>query len=689
VAVSDLDGNLLHFNRCALELHHFENMEECRRNVKTLDDTLELSGMDGKVWTVDQWPLSRILRGETVRNLEVNVRGVKKRWHSVFNYGGVLVRDGNGKPIMGIVTMSDITERKVGEQKVMEQMSRLALLNQITRSTSERLDLHSIFQVVVGTLEDQLPASFCCICLHDPGMKTLTVTSVGAHSLALSSALGLEKDQQIAADESGLARCSNGALVYEPDTAQSPHPFSRRMAGAGLRAFVASPLIVDSKAFGILIAARRAAESFSSGECEFLRQLSEHVALAAHQAQLHTALQLAYDELRQTQQTAMQQERLRALGQMASGIAHDINNAISPVALYTESLLETEPNLSPRARDCLQTIQRSIDDVAQTVARMREFYRQRETQLTLVPVQLNPLIQQVIDLSRARWNDMPQQRGFFIEVRTELDPNLPVVSGVESEIREALLNLVFNAVDAMPEGGKLTVRTRTMRRLEGSENGAPKFAAVEVIDNGMGMDEDTRRRCVEPFFTTKGERGTGLGLAMVYGIIQRHAGDIEIDSEKGRGTTMRLVFPAQAAPHAATPAEPAPVPHTRMRILIVDDDPLLIKSLRDTLEMDGHLVVAADGGESGIATFRAALGRNGSFNVVITDLGMPYVDGRKVAAAVKEMSPVTPVILLTGWGQRLVAEGDVPPHVDQVLNKPPKLRDLREALAGCELQRAK
>ena len=130
--------------------------------------------------------------------------------------------------------------------------------------------------------------------------------------------------------------------------------------------------------FGVLIVARREAAGFSSGDCEFLRQLSEHVALAANQAQLYDALQQAYDDLRQTQQTVMQQERLRALGQMASGIAHDINNAISPVALYTESLLEHETGFSERARKQLEIIQRAIDDVAQTVARMREFYRQRE-----------------------------------------------------------------------------------------------------------------------------------------------------------------------------------------------------------------------------------------------------------------------------------------------------------------------
>ena len=138
-----------------------------------------------------------------------------------------------------------------------------------------------------------------------------------------------------------------------------------------MRSVVAAPLRSESNVFGILVAARRQPDGFSSGDCEFLRQLSEHVALAAHQAQIYTALQQAYDDLRRTQQAVMEQERLRVLGQMASGIAHDINNALSPVALYTESLLEREPNLSPRTRAYLETTQRAIDDVAHTVGRMQ------------------------------------------------------------------------------------------------------------------------------------------------------------------------------------------------------------------------------------------------------------------------------------------------------------------------------
>jgi NO-binding membrane sensor protein with MHYT domain/signal transduction histidine kinase/ActR/RegA family two-component response regulator len=576
---------------------------------------------------------------------------------------------------------AQITERERTEAKLQAQLERLTLLDQITRAIGERQDLRSIYQVVTHSLEERLPVDFSCVCRYDAADNALTVIGVGAHSHALAIQLAMDEQSRIDIDRNGLSRCVGGELVYEPDIAATPFPFPQRLARGGLRSLVVAPLQSESRVFGILVVARQLPESFSSGECEFLRQLSAHVALAAQQAELHGSLQQAYDDLRQSQQTVMQQERLRALGQMASGIAHDINNAISPVALYTESLLEHEPHLTERGRGYLVTIARAVDDVAATVARMREFYRQRAAQLELMPVKLNPLVQQVVDLTRARWSDMPQQRGVVIRLETELAPDLPTLLGVESEVREALINLVFNAVDAMPDGGMLTLRTRGTAPREGGTDAAARYAVMEVVDTGVGMDEDTRRRCLEPFFTTKGERGTGLGLAMVYGVAQRHGADVDIDSAVGRGTTVRLSFPVPAIEPSASAAAPAQAPASRLRILIVDDDPLMLKSLCDTLELDGHVVVMAGGGQAGIDAFQAMHRRSEAFDVVITDLGMPHVDGSKVAGAIKEGDGATPVILLTGWGQRLLADGDIPASVDRVLSKPPKLRELRAALA--------
>jgi PAS domain S-box-containing protein len=581
------------------------------------------------------------------------------------------------EPAVGAIVTNyrDITDRLAHESRLSEQLQRLALLSRITRAIGERQDLRSIFQVMAARLEEELPVDFCCVFLYDMGENRLTVTCIGTRSEEIATRLGLTANVVVPIDENGLARCIRGDVVYEPDMAQVPFPFPQRLASAGLGAMVIAPLLVESQVFGVLVCARKAAESFTSGDCEFLRQASEHTALAAHQAQLYSALQRAYDDLRQTQQQVMQQERLRALGQMASGIAHDINNAISPVALYTEALLEREHNLTERGRGQLEIIQRAVDDIAQTVARMGEFYRMREPQVSLVPVDINKLVRQVLDLTRARWSDMVQQRGSAIDVQLELSEQLPPIAAVEGQVRDALVNLVFNAVDAMPQGGPLRLRTRL------AEGSGRQIVQLEVIDAGVGMDEDTRRRCLEPFFTTKGTRGTGLGLAMVYGVAQRHNANLEIESEPGKGTLVRMSFAAAPEAVAATGGAVRP-PVGPMRILIIDDDPLLLKSLRDTLEAEGHDVTSANSGQTGINTFVESHAAGSPFPLVITDLGMPHVDGRKVAATIKASVPTTVVLMLTGWGRRLVAEGDVPAGVDQVLSKPPKLIELRAAFAN-------
>jgi signal transduction histidine kinase/ActR/RegA family two-component response regulator len=574
------------------------------------------------------------------------------------------------------------TDRTQVEERLRTQLARLNLLDATTRAIGERQDLRSIFQVVVRSLEEHLPVDFGCICMYDESQRELSVTCVGIKSHALALSLALPEQTKFAANENGLGRCVRGELVYEPDLAALPLRFPSRLAQGGLRSLVMAPLLVERKVFGIMMVARHEPNGFSSGDCEFLRQLSAHVALASHQAQLYTSLQRAYEDLRQTQQSVLQQERLRALGQMASGVAHDINNALSPASLYAQSLIERDRSLSPATRDYLIIIQRAIEDVAQTVGRLREFYRPREPLLTLAPVDLNRLLRQVVDLTRARWSDMPQERGIVIHVETDLAPDVPTVMGAESEIRDALTNLVLNAVDAMPDGGTLTLRTRCARATANANTDAPleTRVSVEVCDSGIGMSEAVRDRCLEPFFTSKGDRGTGLGLAMVYGMVQRHSAELEIESELGTGTTMRLIFKVAAQSESLRPDIGAQQVKS-LRVLAVDDDPLILKSLQQTLELDGHDVVIADGGQAGIDAFAAAQKRGEPFAVAITDLGMPKIDGRTVAAAIKTSSPATPVILLTGWGHRLQAEGALPEHVDHVLAKPPRLNELRAALA--------
>ncbi len=575
----------------------------------------------------------------------------------------------------------EVAERRRAQEALQRQLGRISLLNQITQVISERQDLSSILQVVLRQLEEHAPVDMGSVFLLEPQSDTLSIAAIRERNPVPAAKSGLSPSDTLSLEQSGLITCREGETVYVRDTGEVKSELARMLAGAGLRCGVAVPMMVEGRLFGILVVARNAADSFSSAECEFLRILSEQVALAAHQARLHTELETAYNDLRQTQQAVMQQDRLRALGQMASGIAHDINNALSPVVGFAGLLLSYEPNLTLSAKKHLNYIKTAGEDVAHIVSRLREFYRHRDGHEALVPTSLNLLVGEVLDLTRPRWRDIPQEKGIMVEMNTSLETELPEVAGIASEIREALTNLILNAVDAMPDGGKLTVQTRTGgTALVGNGEAVPTHGILEVLDTGAGMSEKTRKHCLEPFYSTKGKRGTGMGLAMVYGVMERHEGKIEIESELGKGTTVRLIFPLRTKVSESAEQEVEVAAPANLQILCIDDEPLLRELVKEMLEREGHYVQSADGGQTGLDAFHKAAERGRPFDVVITDLGMPHVDGREVAKALKRNFPHVPVIMLTGWGAFMKGDGDKPLDVDGILSKPPRAKELNTLL---------
>ena len=378
-------------------------------------------------------------------------------------------------------------------------------------------------------------------------------------------------------------------------------------------------------------------------------------------------LEEALAELQAAQQEFARQERLRALGRMASGIAHDFNNALSPIVGYSEMLLAGTIGLNDRERvtNALRIVNMAARDAARIVTRLREFYRPREKGEVFLPVDLNQMIKQTISLTQPRWKTQAQGNGVAVKVRTRLQKT-PPASGNEADLREMLANLIFNAVDAMPDGGTVTLRTR----VEGER------VVLEVSDTGTGMTEEVRQRCLEPFFTTKGEYGTGLGLAMVYGILRRHEGTIDIQSALGRGTTFVIRLPALTGQKTEKRGEKALPPARPLRVLAVDDEPRVLGVLKEYLTGDGHAVETASSGREGIEKFRAD-----RFDLVVTNRAMPGLSGDRLAGLVKKAAPDTPVILLTGFSEFMDAAGEHPEGVDLVLSKPLTLAALREAVA--------
>jgi len=375
-------------------------------------------------------------------------------------------------------------------------------------------------------------------------------------------------------------------------------------------------------------------------------------------------------ELQKTQQKVIEQERLGALGQMASGIAHDFSNALTPVLGFSEILLN-HPQLQQDTQKLpyyLKMINTSSQDAMNIVGRLREFYRRKDKTESLTAIDLNKVIDDVVLLTQPKWRDEMLAKGVTITVEKNPTP-VPTIIGNETSLREMFTNLIFNAVDALSAGG--TMRFATSR--DGDS------VVCEISDNGHGMAEEIRKHCFEPFFSTKGKGGTGLGLSVVYGIIRRHEGTIEVKSEPQKGAVFTIRLPQRT--HLARDqqgAEPSRAQRLErsLSVLIVDDEPLVRQVVTDYLQGDGHRVESSSNGNDALEKFK-----KGHFDLVVTDRAMPEMNGDLFAEKIKEISPSTPVIMLTGFGELMKAKGEKPAAVDTILSKPATLNAFREAIA--------
>ena len=378
-------------------------------------------------------------------------------------------------------------------------------------------------------------------------------------------------------------------------------------------------------------------------------------------------LQQAVEDLKAAQEQVIQQERLRALGSMASGIAHDFNNSLVGILGLTELLLNRPEDLENKAKATryLEMINTTAKDAGKIVDRLREFYRFREKREALEAIDLNQLVDGAITLTQPRWKTQVEARNISITVQRDLQ-EIPKVTGNIAELRDVLTNLIFNAVDAMPMGGNITIRTHCK----------DNQVVLEVSDTGQGMTKEIRRRCFEPFFTTKGTHGTGLGLSMVHGIAQRHQATIEVKSEVGKGSTFIIRFAPQSAP-AQTVSPPLPnATLQNLRVLLVDDELMVRTIIGEYLAIDGHAVKTADGGRDGVEKF----GKD-QFDLVVVDRAMPDMNGDQVATAIRSVNPKVPIVMLTGFGSMMEANGERPEGVDLVVGKPVTIVGLRAALS--------
>ena len=397
----------------------------------------------------------------------------------------------------------------------------------------------------------------------------------------------------------------------------------------------------------------------------YLKHVETSVAQAA-QAEKHVKELSHYiTEQERIREQFSQMEKLSALGELASGVAHDFNNTLAGILGRAQLLQRTDDE--EKLRRGLDIIIKTAEDGAKTVKRIQDFARQRRDH-NFELVSIDQIMMEASEITRPRWKNCAEASNIYISLDLQIGSNA-MVMGDDSELREVLVNMVFNAIDAMPEGGTLTLSSRT----EG------KQVIVKVTDTGVGMYPEVRSRIFDPFFTTKGAAGLGLGLAVSFGIIRRHGGNIEVESQYGRGSEFCVTLPvAQMAetpvvkreladepqkPLTLTMAHAGELPPTRM--LVVDDEDFVRDLLRDILEGENcEVKLAADGTEA------LALFREHEFDAVFTDVGMPGMSGWELAREIRQLNEGIPIAIITGWGELVGSHEQRAAGVDWVVAKP-------------------
>jgi len=541
----------------------------------------------------------------------------------------------------------------IGNAKLYEdslaKIKQLTALYEIGKNLSSTLDLDELFKKALELLKDRFGYAACGILLLDGKRDELYIKQVMGRDMEECKKLRF----RVGIDGIVGWVAKTGELVYIPDVSKDP----RYIPGApSIKSEAAFPLKVRDQVFGVLNIESDELNGFDEEDLKVLSSFASQMSISIENAQLFFDLKQTLQELKLAQDQIVQAEKLRAMGEMASGVAHDFNNVLAVVLGNIQLLLYQLDRLSPEeVREGLKVIERSSKDGAETVRRIQEFTGVRRDR-EFISLSLNEIITEVIAITQPRWKGQTQKKGIQVELTTQLK-NIPLVMGSPSELREVLTNIIFNAVDAMPEGGELTIATQPQTE---------DWVEVRIADTGIGMTGEVKKRIFDPFFTTKGVTNSGLGMSVSYGIVKRHGGEILIESEQGKGTTFIIHLPTGYGEEEAVVKEVAPIKESRQaRILVIDDEDSVRDILSRMLKTKGHQVVVASNGEEGIERFRSQ-----PFDLVFTDLGMPKLSGWEVGKTIKEINPKVPVAMITGWGVELDREKLSESGIDLIVSKP-------------------
>jgi signal transduction histidine kinase len=534
-------------------------------------------------------------------------------------------------------------ERDRARMDAERQARREALVNAMSRAIISTLDPDEVIKRVIHEVWQM--GEFVRVSLARPteargGWRVAAVRQAPG----CPSWLPVGSVQIVSPEREEPARLSP-VLRYRPDIAHDDGFLSEEAPALGIGSLLNVELWMEGRCLGSLNLSRVGKDAFPEEERATFESLAPFVALALHNADL-------YRSLKQTQEALVRAETLRAVGELASGVAHNINNLLAAVLGYAELIQMERDDPEAVLRDA-RIIEKAAQDGAAVVQRIQRFARQSDAQ-EHQKADIAALLTEALELTRVKWHNEAHRRGTTIAVESDLTPDL-CVEGHPAELREVFVNLIRNACDAMPEGGVLTVRCRAQEEV----------ALIEIADSGVGMDEETRRRVFEPFFTTKGvERGLGLGLSVSWGLVDRHGGRIEVQSATGRGALFQVRLPRQGH-FRLTERLPERAP-LHARVLLVEDEAGVRDSLARGLRKAGLIVHAVPGGPEALAWLHEF---GGACEIAVCDHGLTGMTGLELLAELRCRYPHIRRVLLSGWGAYLPGESDASP-AETVFAKP-------------------
>ena len=447
----------------------------------------------------------------------------------------------------------------------------------------------------------------------------------------------------------------NGQHLLIPDVKKDKRFYGQidEMSGFVTKSILCVPLKAKSKMIGVLEVINKVDDtSFTEEDAMLLNIFANLAAIAIENARFYDELKDRYEEEKQLQEKLAESEKLRAMGLMASGVAHDFNNMLA-IIFGNIDLAEVEDN-KDMFLERLAKIKKAAVDSANIIKRLQKFTKTNSEDTPFQPVKFNDLAREAIEISTPMWKDGPYAKGISIEIVDALTEEEFIILGNDTDLREAIINMIFNSVYAMPQGGKIHLAMYTK----------DESIYLEISDNGIGMTEETKRRIFDPFFTTKGVNHSGLGMSMLYGTIKRHNGSIDIKTKPGEGTMFTIVLPKGKEEIDKEDEKLDPVVEIReSNIMIIDDEPEIGVLLSEILSNQGHQTCVFDNGIGGIEAFK-----KGSYEILITDLGMPGVSGWEVINTARQIKPGVVIGIVTGWD--ISEEEAKQKGVDFIINKP-------------------